>query len=171
MHGRRAWCRRRMGGFLLIEAGLVLLILVLAAGLVTLLLGRHQQRRRCDRFAADLRTFAEAFQEYAPPGDASLPAGLEDRLKDTNWRKGSPFGGDYGCLASPPVGPSADGAGRSPARGGAIVLTAFAPSMPLTLSRRDLLYIDATIDDANLATGRFRTGFNGWPVYDIGENQ
>jgi hypothetical protein len=98
-----------------------------------------------------------------------MPAGIEDLLKDTNWRKASPFGGSYGWVAPDPVSPPADGSGRG--QSGAIVLTAFAPSFPLTLSRRDLLYIDARIDDGNLATGRFRTGFNGWPVYLVGEDR
>jgi len=48
---------------------------------------------------------------------------------------------------------------------GAVTLTAFSPSFPLTLVESDLIYIDRKIDDGNLATGRFRTGFNGWPVY------
>jgi hypothetical protein len=170
--------RCRAGGFALIEVGLVLLILILAIWLAVDLLGRAQQRRRCDRFVADLREFTAAFQSYAQQhktglpastGDAAMPAGMEDRLKDTNWRKGSPFGGDYGWVAPDPARPPADGSGRG--RSGAIVLTAFVPSFPLTLSRRDLLYVDARIDDGNPATGRFRTGFNGWPVYLVGEGQ
>ena len=172
--------RRRGAGFALSEAGLVLLIFVLAAGLVLLLLGRNQQRRRCDRFVADLREFATAFQSYAPQpkaglpastDDAAVPAGMEDLLKDTNWRKGSPFGGNYGWVAYDPARPPAAGSGRAPDRSGAIVLTAFAPAFPLALSQADLRYIDATLDDGNLATGRFRTGFNGWPVYLVGENR
>lgn len=175
--GRRSR-RHQAAGFALIEVGLVLLIFVLAAGLMLDLLGRVQQRRRCDQFVADLREFAAAFQSYAQQheaglpastDDAALPAGMEDLLKDTNWRRGSPFGGNYGWVAPDPANPPADGSGRG--RSGAIVLTAFAPSFPLTLSRRDLLYIDARIDDGNLATGRFRTGFNGWPVCLVGEDR
>lgn len=170
--------RRRAGGFTLVETGLVLLIVVLAAGLGLDLVGRVRQRRRRDHFIADLREFSAVFQRYAQQheaespagaGDAALPAGLEDLLKDTNWRKGSPFGGSYGWLAPDPANPATDDSGR--ARGGMIVLTAFSPSFPLTLSRRDLLYIDNQIDDGNLATGRFRTGFNGWPVYLVGHER
>ena len=175
---RRRSKRHRTGGFALIEAGLVLLILVLAAGLVVDLLGRIQQRRRCDHCVADLRAFATAFQNYArqheaglpdSTNDAALPADMEDLLKNTNWHKGSPFGGTYGWEGPDSANPPTDASSRG--RSGAIALTAFAPSFPLTLSRRDLLYIDARIDDGNLATGRFRTGFNGWPVYLVGEDR
>ena len=48
---------------------------------------------------------------------------------------------------------------------GRITLTAFSPHFPLTLTRSDLLALDRQIDDGDLTTGRFRTGFNGWPVY------
>jgi hypothetical protein len=162
-----------------VETGLVLVILALAVWLAVELAGRARQRHRCDRFVAELRAFAVVFEDYARQnrggfpagtGDAAVPAGLEDRLKENNWSKGSPFGGDYGWLAAPPAGPTTEGAGPPAIRGGAIVLTAFTPRFPLELSRRDLLAIDARIDDGNLKTGRFRTGFNGWPVYLVGEN-
>ena len=168
--------RRGAGGFTLIEAGLVLLVFALAAVLAFDLLARVQQGRRCDAFIADLREFAAAFQndaqrhEGAFPAssdEAALPPSLESRLQDTNWHKGSPFGGSYGWVAPDPANPPADASGRG--QRGAIALTAFSPSFPLTLSRRDLLDIDVRIDDGNLATGRFRTGFNGWPVYLVGE--
>jgi len=174
---RRRSRRRHDGGFALIETGLVLLIVVLAAALLATLLGRVQQRRHCDRFAADLREFSAAFESYArlhkggfpsTAGDGVVPAGMESLLKDTSWSGGSPFGGDYGWVAREP--PSA-GPGSAQSGSGAIVLTAFSPRFPLALSRHDLLYIDAKIDDGNLATGRFRTGFNGWPVYLVGERR
>jgi type II secretory pathway pseudopilin PulG len=177
---RRRSRRRRAGGFALIEVGLVLLILFLASWLAVDLLGWVQQRRRGDRFVADLREFAAAFQSYAQQhhaglpastGDAAMPASMENLLKDTNWRKGSPFGGTYEWLAPYPPNPSAEGAGQDGHGSGAIMLTAFAPSFPLTLSRHDLLFVDARIDDGNPATGRFRTGFNGWPLYLIGKDR
>jgi len=34
----------------------------------------------------------------------------------------------------------------------------------LQLTPDDLIAIDRELDDGNLATGNFRTGFNGWPV-------
>ena len=167
--GGRPSRRQRAGGFTRIEVVLALIIFVLATGLLIVLLGRYQQRRRCDRFIADLRGFAAAFQSNTQQksgvavsaGEATLPAGTDDLLKGTHWFSGSPFGGNYGWVP-------ADRA-SIPRRGGAIVLTAFAPSFPLTLSKPDLLYIDATLDDGNLASGRFRTGFNGWPVYLLGD--
>ena len=79
-----------------------------------------------------------------------MPRGMEKALGETNWAGGSPFGGNYGWDSR-----------------GLVVLTAFSPSFPLTLTRADLLEIDRRIDDGDLATGRFRTGFNGWPVYQI----
>ncbi|MDO8541640.1 MAG: hypothetical protein Q7S40_14480 [Opitutaceae bacterium] len=170
--------RNRRRGSLAVEAGLALLIIVLAAWLGAELLGRIQQRRRCDRFVADLRTIAAAFQRHgremkgAPltRGDEGrLPPRLEGLLQGTNWRHGSPFGGDYEWL------PRLDGAmwpgvaNQREAGPGAIAVTAFSPAYPLTATRADWLRIDAAIDDGNLATGRFRTRFNGWPVYLLTE--
>jgi hypothetical protein len=63
--------------------------------------------------------------------------------------------------ASPALSPAANA-------GGIIAITAFSPKAPLALTSKDLLYIDSKLDDGNLATGRFRTGFNGWPVYRVG---
>lgn len=152
-----------------IEAGLILLILVLAVWTAADLAGRLLDRRRCDRFIGDLRTFSAAFQRYghevgfrapADPAVATLPPVLAARLHGTGWTRETPFGGRYEW--APPGSVAADGAAY-----GAIRVTAFAPGPALHLSRTDLLRIDARLDDGNLATGRFRAGFDGWPVYLI----
>src|SRR3954465_15868620 len=150
--------RHHHQGFAVVELLLSFVIIVLVVALALQLLVRFQHRRDCDRFIAELRELAAAFQgpEALVPtsADAPLPPGMEERLKDTAWPKGSPFGGNYGWM--PPV-KSTGAAGRR-ARGGAITLTAFAPSFPLALTKADLAYIDAALDDGNVATGRFRTG-------------
>ena len=149
----------RPRGFTLVEVLLVLLILVLAGALLFTGLGRVRRGQRAERFIADLQEISAAFQAYHakhgawPPsssGEVTMPRGMENVLGETNWAGGSPFGGSYGW----------DG------RGG-VVLTAFSPSFPLTLTRAELVELDRRIDDGDLATGRFRTGFNGWPVYQI----
>ncbi len=166
---RVAW---RRGGFVLIEVALVLLVGLLGAGLVLLLAGRFQQRGNCERYIHDLRIFSAAFADHFQQRQAwpatsgtgtTLPAELAETLRETNWFKGSSFGGTYGWVAPQPAG----GGGPGPGWGGrgAVTLTAFAPGFPLTLRPVELLRIDRQIDDGNLATGRFRAGFNGWPVF------
>lgn len=166
--------RGRTRGFALLEVAFALLIMVLGASLVLLLAGRSQQRRNCDNYIQDLRVFSAAFADYHqqhntwPPAsfaNAALPAEISQTLKDTNWLKGSPVGGNYGWVAPDPASTADHGPGRGWGGRGAVTLTAFAPGFPLGLNQSDLLYIDGQIDDGNLATGRFRTGFNGWPVY------
>ncbi len=156
-------------GFGLIELALGLVILALATGIVLAVAQRLTQRARCDRLAADLRTFSAAFQSYhqrqsawpsAVSGENAVPRGMENLLREAPWAAGPPVGGSYGW-----VSPVAD---TTP---GAIGLTAFAGSPPLELSRADLLYLDRQIDDGNLATGRFRTGFNGWPIYFLSDER
>lgn len=157
--GRRGRGGHRARGFALTEMMLVLLILVLAVVLLFSVLGRVKQGRNRAQFVADLQEFASAFQDHrrqhrawpaSTIGEVALPRDLEEVLVETNWAGGSPFGGSYGWD-----------------RRGAVVLTAFAPSFPLKLTRADLLDLDRQLDDGNLATGRFRTGFNGWPVYFV----
>lgn len=154
--------RSRAPGFTLAEMMLVLLVIVLAGGLLFTWLGRERRHRGGARFMADMQEFAAAFQGYQrlhrawpPPttGEITVPRGMEEALVETNWADPSPFGGRY------------DWSGR-----GAVMLTAFAPAFPLELTRAELLAIDRQFDDGNLATGRLRTGFNGWPVYLVGDN-
>ncbi len=95
---------------------------------------------------------------------------MEAYLEETAWRKGSPWGGNYSWLTPDQVVQNYHGIGREPDATGAIAVTAFWLSSPLALSRDDLLYIDGQIDDGDLTTGRFRTGFNGWPVYLVSKN-
>ena len=153
---------RRSSGFTSGEMLLGLLVLGLAGVLLFTGLARIRQQRKGDRFIADLQAFASAFDSYhqqhrawpaSTNGETKLPGELAAALAATNWDRGSPFGGSYGW----------DGRG-------AVVLTAFAPAFPLDLTRADLLELDRRLDDGALATGRLRTGFNGWPVYLVGDH-
>jgi type II secretory pathway pseudopilin PulG len=130
-------------------------VLALAGMLLATGLGRFRQQARCSRFISDIRGFAAAFENVRRQSGQwpATPEGAGPSLA-RSWRDGSPFGGEYGWV--PPA--RSDGAGS-------ITLTAFSPGFPLLLSIADLRRIDARMDDGNLATGRFRTGFNGWPVY------
>lgn len=153
---------RRSDGYAQAEVWLGLLVFGLAVVLVFTALGRVRHQRDSERFIADLQQFATVFQDYRqqhktwPPstgGEGRLPREFEVALDATNWGSGSPFGGSYGW----------DGRG-------AVVLTAYAPAFPLELTRADLRALDRRMDDGDLATGRLRTGFNGWPVYFVDES-
>jgi hypothetical protein len=161
---RRHSCRGSIGP----ELVGALVILGLAIWLAVELAGRVQQRRRCEAFMADLRDFSAAFQRMigqeipsGTNGEDVAPPAWKEFIKETNWHKGSPFGGDYRWHEGTP----------GDRRSAVVLVTAFAPHFPLSVSRAELLSIDAQIDDGNLATGRFRTGFNGWPVYRLGNQR
>ena len=158
-HPRRAFAGRCRGS-LALEMMLVLVTIALGAWLVVEVVARVQQRRRTALFAAELRELAAMIQRQ-PPRVTVDAAALAAALGETSWSKGSAIGGSYEWLPA-----------RGGARGlGAIAVTAFAPSFPLKASRADLLRIDEEVDDGDLATGRFRTGFNGWPVYRVDDKR
>lgn len=156
---RRGGEGRAARGYTLGELLLGLLVAGLALALLLAGLARLAHRHRCAQLGADLRTFAAAFEKHhAETG--RWPATAEEvgaPLRDRGWFNGSPVGGSYGW--SPP------GAAGQPGR---ISLTAFHPAFPLAITQAELLELDRRIDDGDLATGRFRTGFNGWPVYFTG---
>lgn len=146
-------------GLALVELLLILLVLTLAGALLFTALGRVRHGVRLEKFGAELQAYAAALEE-ARAERGRWPATAEEagsRLVAGGWRDGSDFGGEYGWV--PPA------AGRP----GMITLTAYAPGFPLELTRADLLALDRQIDDGDLATGRFRTGFNGWPVWLVAD--
>lgn len=149
----------RGAAFTRAELGLAGLIVMLAAGLAFTGLAEWRDRRRADRCAAHLRTLAAVFEGHrrnagAWPAAAleqgAFPPGMEAVLPRDPWSQPTPFGGHYSWVNQ-----------GAPA----LAITAFVPDAPLACSRRDLQRIDRLLDDGNLATGRFRTGYNGWPVY------
>jgi type II secretory pathway pseudopilin PulG len=165
---------RRAGGFTLVEAGLLLVAVAMAGYIAASEVRKSGHRAQRDQFIAELRTLAAAFENHReqkgawPPAtnpDIRTPLGMELALAGTRWLAGPPFGGNYEWM--PPAQMAADrkDAAKGAAPGGYIAVTAFSPSPPLALTPEDLRYIDAKLDDGNLATGRFRTGFNGWPLY------
>jgi type II secretory pathway pseudopilin PulG len=162
---RHSWLTLQRGrpgasGLVLVELMFFLVVLVLAVILAVTVLGRIRQSIRVGQFGSDLQAFAAAFEKVqAESGQwPATVAAAGSRLQEAGWGDGSAFGGELGW-----VPPTAAG------RPGMITLTAFSPHFPLTLSRSDLLALDRQIDDGDLATGRLRTGFNGWPVYLVGE--
>lgn len=159
-HNRLAKERRTPGrGLVAAEVLLFLLVLGLAGALLFVGVGRLRHQVRLEQFGAELQAFA-AIMAQARAERGRWPATAEEagpRLVDGGWLDGSDFGGEYGWV--PPA------AGRP----GMITLTAFAPGFPLELTRADLLTLDRKIDDGDLATGRFRTGFNGWPVWLVAD--
>lgn len=149
----------RTCGFTLLEPVLGLLVVILAVVLAFILVGRFRRQAHCAQFGAELQGFARVFGE-ARAESGRWPATAEEAWAGSppaGWTQGSPFGGRYGWLPPPQNGLS-----------GQITLTAFSPDQPLDLTSADLLEVDGQIDDGDLATGRLRTGFNGWPVYLVG---
>ena len=92
-----------------------------------------------------------------------VPAGMAPYFGSLDWSVPSPVGGAFRWVAATDTKPDT----VPTIRGGVITLTAFPPGLPLTLTAEDLLAMDRQIDDGNLATGNFRTGFNGWPVLTV----
>lgn len=163
---RHSWLTLQQGrdrhhpqGLVQVELLLFLLVLVLAVTLALTVLGRVRRQTRLERWGADLRSFAAVFEagraENGRWPETAAAAG--PRLREAGWDAPPVFGGEHGWQPPPAAG--------SPGR---ITLTAFSPHFPLDLTRSDLLALDRRIDDGDLATGRFRTGFNGWPVYLVG---
>jgi len=173
-----AFAPRRIGGFTLFETGLVLLALALAGSIALGEIRKFQHRAQRDQFVADLRGLATTFETYraqtgewpaATNAEVRIPRGMESVLANSPWAAGPPFGGSYDWI--PPARTNADdkNAPRDRAPSGIIAITAFSPGPPLALSDEDLRYIDRKLDgDGGLTKGRFRTGFNQWPVYLVG---
>lgn len=170
----RAAKPRRTGGFTLCEVGLALLALALMGYIALTEARKFQHRAQRDRFVEELRGFAMVFETYraqrgewpaATNAEVRIPRGMEAALAATSWLAGPPFGGSYDWMPPPRVKAADKSAAKTRAPGGVIGVTAFSPGPALALTEEDLRYIDEAIDDGNLATGRFRAGFNRWPTY------
>jgi hypothetical protein len=144
-------------------------LLIVAAGTATMREQAHRAAR--DRVAKNFTAGATAFRAYieqngnapATGNTGEVPTGMASFFGSLDWSVPSPVGGAFRWVAAPDTKPDT----VPPIRGGVITLTAFPPGLPLTLTAEDLLVIDRQIDDGNLATGNFRTGFNGWPVLSV----
>ncbi|WP_414660666.1 hypothetical protein [Horticoccus sp. 23ND18S-11] len=155
--------RSPWGPFDFLLTGLVLALM--GAAVATSL--QHSHRRNVQaRVVQDFKTIAAGLEAYlrdhdaAPPDTVAgtLPPGLAPYLKGMDWSVPTPAGGHYrlttvgGGETAPAARPTA-----------MIAIAAFSSTEPFRLSHWDLIAIDAQIDDGNLNTGNFRTGFNHWP--------
>lgn len=146
------------------EIALVLAVLAAGALLASTSFHRMRQHAREEHFVADLRARSAALESYhqklgrwpAAAWEGTMPAGLEPFLSGSNWSDPSPFGGHF-VWTQPAAGER-----------GLLSVTAFDSDAPLGASRAELRAIDAMMDDGDLTTGRFRTGFNGWPTWRVG---
>jgi hypothetical protein len=149
---------------------LVGLVIVLALTAAISTFQRYRHRAIIDRLAEDLKISATGFRTHiletgTAPADtvAGLaPNGMGDHLKGVNWKLPTPVGGYYRWTNVPTTE-----TGQVLPPGGTISITSFSRDAELNLSRADLLELDRRLDDGNLETGQFRTGFNGWPVITV----
>jgi hypothetical protein len=87
---------------------------------------------------------------------------MDPYLSAEQWTSPTSAGGSFQWQKT--TGQPADKSSRTVGR---ILITAFAPSPAFQFSHADLAAIDQRIDDGDLATGRFRTGFMGWPMFVV----
>ena len=168
------------GGFTLSEVSLALLATALVATIAVGEARKYRHAEQRDELVAELRSLAVAFETFrlqngewpaATHAESRVPRGMEAALAKTAWLAGPPCGGSYDWMPPPNAKAAAPGkleekqAVKLTEAVGMIAITAFSTGSELTLTDEDLRYIDAKLDDGNLATGRFRTGFNRWPVY------
>jgi hypothetical protein len=160
-------------GVTLPDLGLALISLLLVGILAVTTILQRQHAARITRVAGELQAFSRAFQEFtaqhtsAPPStneDQVVPAGMETLLHGTTWTEETAVGGHYRWTQAVPDPKEQSDERRAL---GTLSITAFMPDQPLSLTLQEMRRIDELIDDGNLATGNFRSGFNGWPAFTV----
>ncbi len=158
--------------------GLVILLLSLVIVACVVILSVREvhsvrERSRCEALVRELTAFEQAFQLYADqkrgvaPASAlpgQIPAGMDRLLGEGGWRQASPFGGHYRWISPCPEAWLPKGGGQGGMPLGAIALTAFAPDAPLSMDQGHFAEIQEQFELSSRPKGKFRSGFNGWPI-------
>ena len=147
-----------------VEIALALALVAAAIFLVWTISHRLGQNVRRDRFVEEFRALAVALEAAHQVNgkwpsaalEGEVPAGLAAFLPEGKWPDPTALGGRF--VWTPPLR-------GEPATLG---VTDFTTDRSFVASRSDLQAIDAILDDGNLGAGRFRTGFNGWPIWRFG---
>ncbi len=121
-----------------------------------------EMHSRATIIAADLRTFATAFETYAQekgnwPTEVEAgitPPEMTDRLNNTAWARITPIGGQYNWDSNQMHGG---------VRYRAAICVSETDIAPLPINEEMLTEIDKLMDDGNLNTGNVRIGVN----YDL----
>ena len=168
--GRQRFPRVATRAFSLVELMIAVLIISLLFLMAVPAFQRIQRKARAAAVANNFRVFGAAFQAYAhekgtwPPEAAAgvIPTGITNQDLQTGvWETRTPMGGkfDWEYNQVHPGGTSPGGKWHAAI---AISSTSEAP----LLSDADLLQaIDAELDDGDLTTGNFRTGFGDCPIF------
>jgi len=170
--GRQRLPRSAAGAVGLVELMVVVLIISILFLTAVPTYQMIQRKARASALANDFRIFGAAFQTFAhekgswpgetPPG--VVPAGVSSQEFPTEvWSRTTPMGGkfDWEFNQVHPGGTSPGGRWRA-----ALAITG-TPDAPLIPDAALLQKIDAALDDGNLATGSFRTGFGDCPIFII----
>jgi prepilin-type N-terminal cleavage/methylation domain-containing protein len=99
----RRFQRRRAAGFSLVEIMVVVLIISVLASIAVPMFLQAKRKAKTSAIVNDFRVFAGAFDTYAqengawPPECAAgvFPAGMDNRINQTQWLRVTPMGGQY----------------------------------------------------------------------------
>ena len=163
---------RSTAGLSMVELMVVVTILSFLMMLALPSYQRIQRKTRASAVVNDFRVFTAVFQAYAhetggwPPDAAAgvVPTGITSQDLQTDvWTHATPIGGkfDWDYMQVHPGGTSPGGTWRA-----AITISGTADA-PLLIDLDLFKELDAALDDGNLATGNFRLGFGGGPIFII----
>jgi prepilin-type N-terminal cleavage/methylation domain-containing protein len=152
----------KMKGFTLIELLVVVAVLGIVSSLAVTVMRLQIEKAQIAALVSDFRTFEAGFVTYSsdtgnfPPdhhldGVYNLPAGVEDYIPVNRWAIETPLGGNYNW-EGPDFYPYA-------------AVSVFKPTAPASMFAR----VDATIDDGDLGSGKFRLGENGRYTFIVDE--
>lgn len=170
--GRQRFPRPADRAFSLVELMIAVLIISLLFLMAVPTYQRIQRKARATTVANDFRVFGAAFQAYAHergswPLEAAVgvvPTGFTSQDLQTGvWATKTPMGGkfDWENNQVHPGGTSPGGKWRA-----ALAITGTADA-PLVIDADLMKEIDRALDDGDLTTGNFRTGFGDCPLLII----
>ncbi len=168
--GRQRFPRPATRAFSLVELMIAVLILSLLFFMAVPTYQRIQRKARATTVVNDFRVFAAAFQAYAhekgswPAESAAgvIPTGITSQdLQTVTWSVRTPMGGkfDWEYNQVHPGGTTPGGKWHA-----ALAINGTSDA-PLIVDADLMQEIDEALDDGDLNTGNFRTGFGDCPIF------